>query len=141
MKCKSVLSVLLPSICSFAVSLPVYSSPVQFGANFYDFVGAEGINWQDAKNVAASSTFGNLNGSLTTITSVAENNFLMGQFAVFSGFSGAWLGGEVNASGTGIWMTGQETGQIFSQGGLRFPVLTQIGEALSLMARFRASRI
>jgi len=117
MKRKSVLSVLLPSICSLVASLPVYSAPTQFGTNFYDFVSAEGISWQDANNAAASSAFGNVNGYLATITSAAENNFLMGQFAAFSGFAGAWLGGEVNTSGTGIWMTGPETGQIFSQGG------------------------
>ena len=117
MKFKSVLSVLLPSLLCLAASVPVYSSPIQFGTNFYDFVGAEGISWQDANNAAASSTFGNINGSLATITSEAENNFLRGQFATFSSFSGAWLGGQVNTSGTGIWVTGQETGQTFSQGG------------------------
>ena len=117
MKCKSVLHVVLPSICSLIASLPVYSSPVQFETNFYEFIAAEGISWQDANVAATNSTFGNINGYLTTITKEAESNFLMGQFATFSGFAGAWLGGEVNTSGAGIWTTGSEIGQIFSQGG------------------------
>lgn len=113
--CKSILSVFLISTCGLA-SFPAYASPIQFGANFYDFVSAENITWQDAKNAAASSTFMGLNGYLATITSAAENSFLMGQFAGFSGFAGSWLGGEVNAFGTGKWRAGPESSQTFSQG-------------------------
>ena len=108
---------LLGSFLLLCLNVNVYATPIQFGANYFDFVNADGISWQDAENAAQNSIFDNVNGYLATIISSSENSFLVSQFATFTDFSGAWLGGEVNLSGTGIWNTGPEIGQIFSQGG------------------------
>ena len=93
------------------------AAPIQFGSHFYDFVTNNLISWQNASNAAASSSFMGVNGHLATVMSAEENNFLSYNFATFTGFAGAWLGGQVNISNTGYWVVGPEAGQPFSQGG------------------------
>jgi hypothetical protein len=90
-------------------------SPVQFGTNFYEFVPA-GITWQNAMAAAASRVFLGTNGHLATVTSAAENAFLVANYGSYGAPTGIWLAGQVDAGGTGRWMAGPETNQVFSQG-------------------------
>jgi hypothetical protein len=84
---------------------PAFATPVQFGANYYDFVLADGISWADASTAASNSVFGGVNGHLVTITSAAENNFLVNSVANFSAYEGilalSWIGAQVSSSGIG----------------------------------------
>jgi PEP-CTERM motif len=93
--------------------LEAQAQQVQFGSNYYEFVSAIQISHPDATTAASASTFFGVHGHLATITSAAENSFLSGLVSL-SGFSGAWLGGRGDPSGFSRWITGPETGQIFS---------------------------
>jgi hypothetical protein len=91
------------------------AQPIQFGSHFYEFVPVAGISWQDANAAASGRTFNGTNGYLATILSAAENSFLSDNYATYSSFAGAWLGGQVNSDDTGYWAVGPEAGQVFSQ--------------------------
>ncbi len=92
--------------------------PVQFGANFYEFIDVtdplSGINnsFGTAQTAAAALSFGGVSGHLATITSQAENDFLFGLLLGSSptAFTGAWLGGKAPAG----WLVGPETGNTFN---------------------------
>ena len=72
--------------------------PVQFGLNHYEFIlvpdpfGNAGANnsWFAADAAAAASAFNSVNGHLATISSQAENDFLLSLVPVglFTGFAG-----------------------------------------------------
>src|SRR5215510_2887252 len=99
---------------------PAAGAPVSFGSNYYDFVPTVGISWADASAAASASMFLGVNGHLATVTSAAENNFIVSSFD-FSAFKDqlaiAWLGGLVSSSGIGTWVVGPEAGVSFSSYG------------------------
>jgi len=95
---------------------PADAVPIQFGTQYFDFVSDPGVTWADAETAAAASTFDGVNGFLAVVTSAGENNFLNANFNSFQSFAGAWLGGLVNNSDTGIWQVGPLAGSAFSQG-------------------------
>ena len=108
---------------AFATALlapPARALPVQYGSNYYEYVAGAGISWNAAKTAAAAMSFNTAAGHLAIVTSGGENTFLKSLIATFGGFAGAWLGGDVNASGAGFWRVGPENGQQFSQGGGSF---------------------
>jgi hypothetical protein len=43
---------------------------------FYDYVPAEGIQWNDANAAANARVYGSLPGHLATLTSAGENQFV-----------------------------------------------------------------
>ena len=97
------------------------ATPMAFGSNAYEFVqvtnpfGGTPIgsnnSWFTASAAASASVFGGVSGHLATITSAAENAFLIGLTSgTFTGFQGAWIGGIAPAG----WLVGPETGQAFS---------------------------
>ena len=90
-------------------------TPAQFGTNFYEFVNGN-ITWQNAGVAASNRTFLGVAGHLATITSAAENGFLVAQFAGYGVPTGVWFAGQVDAGGVGRWMAGPESGLIFSTG-------------------------
>jgi hypothetical protein len=90
------------------------AAPVQFGDSFYEYVTHEAISWADANTAASSSTFMGVNGHLATVTSSAENDFLVNLAPTYFVRQVAWLGGAVDASNTPRWAVGPETGQLFS---------------------------
>jgi hypothetical protein len=95
------------------------ATPMQFGSNYYDLIivgpPTPATNtWGAADVAAASSVFGGVNGHLATITSAAENAFLVSTFVSplgLQGFQGAWLGGTAFSL---KWLVGPETGQLFT---------------------------
>lgn len=95
------------------------AAPVIFGANAYEliivanpFTGSNNT-WATASAAAAASVFNSVNGHLATVTSQAENDFLVSLIGTSpQGFNGAWLGG--NQFG---WLEGPETGMTFAQAG------------------------
>lgn len=82
--------------------------------HFYLYVPSVGINWTNAKNAAASSTFFGLQGYLATLTSMEEALFAGAQTT-----GTGWIGGSDQASeGTWRWETGPEQGTVFWNGGV-----------------------
>jgi hypothetical protein len=100
------------------------ATPVQFGSNYYEFVLADSISWADANAAASASTFMGVNGHLVTVTSAAENGFLISGFD-FTAYDGllaiAWMGAQVSSSGLGTWVVGPEAGLNFSLGATPLP--------------------
>jgi hypothetical protein len=94
-------------------SVPAFASPVGFGGSTYDFINSGLINWTDAEAQAESITFSGTAGHLATVTSDAENTFLLGLIdPAFTVFTGAWLGGN----NTG-WLVGPESGATYAGSG------------------------
>lgn len=69
------------------------------------------LSWQDARAAAEASSYLGVQGHLVTITSAAENDFLIGAFPI----GGYWLGGTQDPSAPGFsepaggwtWVTGE----------------------------------
>ena len=98
---------------SAALAPAAHAVPMVFGSNAYEFVQVNLVTYATSSAAAAASTFNGVNGHLATITSQAENDFILGLVtAVFSGFNGAWLGGNFQG-----WLEGPEAGQTFVQAG------------------------
>jgi len=72
------------------------------------------ISWSDAKVAAETKTLNGQNGYLATVTSSAENQFIIDKFGSFSGWIGA---SDAAQEGTWKWVTGPEAGTIFQVGG------------------------
>ncbi|GAB1388048.1 MAG: hypothetical protein AMXMBFR78_07360 [Rubrivivax sp.] len=102
--------------CSAAV---VAAAPVQWtsasGGNdhWYERVTpatVAGYTWDEAYADAPTRSWMGLTGYMATVTSQAEQNFLIAAF----GIGGAWLGGNDRATeGTWQWVNGPEAGQTF----------------------------
>ncbi|OUS26963.1 hypothetical protein A9Q99_17275 [Gammaproteobacteria bacterium 45_16_T64] len=92
--------------------------PQIFDGNAYEFVQVtnpfigNNNHWSTASSSASASTHNGVNGHLATVTSQAENDFLLSLVTLYNGFNGAWLGG--NATG---WLEGPEAGNTFAQVG------------------------
>lgn len=82
--------------------------------HYYQYVPNIGINWTNAKNAAAASTYYGLQGYLATITSMAEV-----QISGVQASGAGWIGGsDADAEGVWKWVTGPESGTIFWNGGV-----------------------
>lgn len=89
--------------------------PVAFAGHSYDLISFSGT-WADARDDAALRMFLGEAGYLVTITSPAENAFLLSTFDSRSD-SFAWIGGSDEAvEGQWRWVVGPEGGTQFSQG-------------------------
>ncbi len=74
----------------------------------YEYVSTP-MSWEEARATAAGMSFGGVPGHLATVTSLAENAFLVSQFPTQSS---PWLGGEqppgsVEPAGGFRWITGE----------------------------------
>ncbi len=88
--------------------------------HFYEYVSGS-FTWEEAKAAASSKTYNGLQGYLATITSEAENNFLVSTFLnepdSISQWVG-WLGGsDAETDGIWKWETGPEAGTVFWDNG------------------------
>ena len=88
------------------------SAPVQFGSNYFEYISADSISWDDANAASAASSFMGLTGHLAIVTSAAENAFLFSLVTPFTTYEGAWLGGTCTPTMACSWINGQQ----FSQG-------------------------
>ncbi|HEY9618861.1 MAG TPA: lectin-like protein [Crinalium sp.] len=78
---------------------------------FYEFVPGI-VSWETAKTTAESRNFFGLQGYLATITSPAENQFLVKNFQ-----QDGWIGAsDTQQEGDWQWATGPETGTLFWRG-------------------------
>jgi hypothetical protein len=115
---RTALRAMLPAGLILAAALIPFgganAAPIQFGSSYYEYVPDEAVSWTEASAAASASTFMGVNGHLATVTSAAENDFLVDLGPVFSTAQGAWLGGAVDASQIGRWVVGPEAGQLFT---------------------------
>jgi hypothetical protein len=103
---------------AFCLSLLTASSaaatPVAFNGHSYDLITFSG-SWTGARDDAALRTYFGESGYLVTITSVAENDFLLATFdSSYDSF--AWIGAsDAAVEGEWRWVVGPEAGVQFSQ--------------------------
>jgi hypothetical protein len=88
---------------SLAAAGRAEAAPIQFGSNYYDFVQVvfdfstqaafDANTFALASAAAAASTLGDATGHIATVSSAAENAFLLGLTTSygFTGFKGSWL--------------------------------------------------
>jgi hypothetical protein len=107
-----VLCVLVLGLLIHFTSLAAQAEPVQWVSNghWYDVVDASAINWLEANAVASAKQFNGLKGHLVTITSEAENQFLVDSFGANLG--DRWIGGfqaegAPEPNGGWTWVTGE----------------------------------
>jgi hypothetical protein len=79
--------------------------------HYYDAVAALDPDWAQARDAAAASSYNGLSGYLATVTSQAENDFIVAHFpeALDGGY---WLGGHqlpgsAEPDGGWTWVTGE----------------------------------
>jgi hypothetical protein len=101
-----VLAVVLLVLGGARAMADVFEWPVFGGGNghFYELKQPPGgINWTNANTAAQASTFRGVNGHLATVTSAAENNFIISRMAGW-----AWIGlSDAAVPGTYAWVTGE----------------------------------
>ncbi|WP_461637022.1 MBG domain-containing protein [Labilibaculum euxinus] len=86
--------------------------------HFYENVNTS-VTWTEAKAAASAKTYYGLQGYLCTVTSAAENNFILGIQDDTDDV--LWLGGlDSETNGTWKWVTGPESGEQFSTGATAF---------------------
>lgn len=79
--------------------------------HYYELVKTEGVLWKRALALAESRRYKGMRGYLVTITSKAENDFLVRNFG---GTGRAWAGGSDAASeGNWKWVCGPEADKVF----------------------------
>lgn len=79
--------------------------------HFYEFVTAPGISWTSAKVAAENRTYNGMQGYLATVTSAAENGFVVQKLE-----GEGWIGAsDAAVEGTWRWVTGPEAGTHFFQ--------------------------
>lgn len=114
-------------LCSLGFTAILGATPIQWtvgsGGNghYYDYVPAnsifDGITFDAARTGAEASTYMGMTGYLATITSAAENAFLIDAFNYLYGFGGnpfatAYIGAtDGNSDGVFSWIGGPEAGQ------------------------------
>jgi gliding motility-associated-like protein len=86
--------------------------PLSSNNHFYQFINASGISWTAAKTAAEQLTFFGKQGYLATVTSAAENQFIVSKIQ-----GQGWMGAaDSQTEDNWKWMTGPEAGTQFWQG-------------------------
>lgn len=110
----------LPLLAMFGFASTAQAVPILNAANghYYDYFAyqsGDDRTWTTAEQAAANSVFSGMNGYLVTITSQAEQDFIITNFSNFA--SGGWIGASDAASeGVWEWVTGPEAGTVFWNG-------------------------
>jgi gliding motility-associated-like protein len=86
--------------------------PLSSNNHFYQFINASGISWTAAKTAAEQLSFFGKQGYLATVTSAAENQFIVSKIQ-----GQGWMGAaDSQTEDNWKWMTGPEAGTQFWQG-------------------------
>jgi hypothetical protein len=110
--CIFFLCVFVHGLLTNFVSSGAQAEPAKWVSNdhWYDVVDAPGINWFEANAASSAQQFNGLKGHLVTITSDAENQFLVDTFGTDLG--DRWIGafqtpGAPEPDGGWTWITGE----------------------------------
>ncbi len=96
--------------------------------HYYDII-FEGVDWNTARANASASSYLGMSGYLATITSAAENSFILSTFDPLTDSYG-WIGGnDVAVEGMWRWADGPEAGIQFSQGTIATPPFNYVNWA------------
>ena len=96
------------------IAAPAFAAPIQWAAgngHYYDVVFVtDQVTWGAARDSAAGTIFNGVPGHLATITSQAEQDFIVGQFG--DAIRAKWLGGfqtpgSVEPNEGWSWITGE----------------------------------
>jgi uncharacterized repeat protein (TIGR01451 family) len=72
--------------------------------HLYEYISSPGISWDDARTAAAGRSYFGLQGYLATVTSQAENNFILSKLQ-----GNAWMGATDSVTESQwYWVTGPE---------------------------------
>lgn len=108
---KLLASIALASLASTANAIPVEWAVADGGnGHFYDFVAGD-FTWHQALDESGAMTANGWEGYLATVTSQAENDFLVSISSQLGWIGGSDNGDDVNAW---TWRTGPEAGQAFT---------------------------
>lgn len=96
----------------YFLPLAAQAQPIQWLSNghWYEIVDSTAINWFEANGFANAKRFNGLKGHLVTITSEAENQFLIDSFN--ANLQNRWIGGfqfegAAEPNGGWTWVTGE----------------------------------
>lgn len=94
---------------SFALATAGASLYYSGTGHYYEFVSSPGINWTAAETAAAGRSLDGLQGYLATITSAAENDFIVSKIS-----GEGWIGAsDAGEDKIWRWRTGPEAGTHF----------------------------
>lgn len=102
----------------FVIMAEVEATPAYYSGNdsYYELIDSQ-VTWWEANAAATSLSFAGRSGHLATITSSAENQFILDTFSPHLVPYGLWLGAnDAAVEGEWRWVTGPETGTLFSLG-------------------------
>ena len=109
------LQISTPSAATVNVSLAEEAMAYNPGSGHFYAIGGTagvGISWADAKTAAENSSYNGMKGYLATITSAAENSFILSKLPATG-----WIGAsDAETEGTWRWVTGPEVGTTLSSG-------------------------
>ena len=95
----------------FGFSVWGHADPICWSVNghFYEAIAyPSGITWDEARDIAESSTYLGVNGYLATITSMEENNFIVDNLGGDTFFLGGYQpDGSPEPGGNWQWVTGE----------------------------------
>jgi hypothetical protein len=118
---KNMKQIMTISVVIFVVLLArqqLWAAPVYYSGNgsYYELLDSQ-ATWSDANTAASALSYAGRTGHLVTITSVEENQFILDTFSPHQIPYGFWMGAnDVAVEGEWRWVTGPETGTLFSLG-------------------------
>ncbi len=116
---------LFTAFATTALAAPVQWSTVSGGNDHYYELITAPLDWVSARSDATSRQHAGFQGYLTSITSQAEQNFVLN---VIAGQPAVWTGGaDLFNEGTWTWHDGPEHGTIFHQNGVNIGYNAFIG--------------
>ena len=105
-----VIGLLCSSVVLLTMATPAYAQPVLNPDNghYYELIEVEdpGLTWSEARDAAAAGTFKGMVGHLATVTSEAENDFIVNTWPGIGERERVWIGGT-KAEGNWQWITGE----------------------------------
>jgi hypothetical protein len=105
-----IIAVIFTVCLLLGLALPSYAQVYNpANGHYYELVTTEGgWTWDDARNTAAAMSYNGMPGHLATVTSQAENDFIVNEWPGIGSNVQVWLGGtDAVSEGDWRWITGE----------------------------------